>query len=75
MSKTTTSIKKIYFIFLAGLFFAAFNLKNVMPASASENGSAPKSDLYVDGTETPAPSSTPTATGTLTSSRYIRLYS
>ncbi len=50
MSKTTTSIKKIYFIFLAGLFFAAFDLKNVMPASASENVSAPKSDLYVDGT-------------------------
>ncbi len=73
MSKATTSIKKTFFIFLAGLFFVAFNLKNVMPASASEHVSAPKSNLYVDGTITPVPSSTPTATGTLTSSRYIIL--
>lgn len=75
MSQEKNSIKKLCIIFFAGLLLAAFNLKNVMSASASENVSMPKSDLYAEDTNTPTPSvtPTPTLTGTLTSSRYIIL--
>lgn len=75
MSQEKNSVKKLCIIFFAGLLLAAFNLKNVMSASASENVSMPKSDLYAEDTNTPTPSvtPTPTLTGTLTSSRYIIL--
>ena len=75
MSQEKNSVKKLCIIFFAGLLLAALNLKNVMSASASENVSMPKSDLYAEDTNTPTPSvtPTPTLTGTLTSSRYIIL--